>query len=146
MPLPVRRCRVQFFFFGSQYTPIRHLGPIHAEPGWLVPIRSVLATKTDRFRLYWCRTSRFKPKFKKKKKKKGAKRTVWLYLQVLSLHRVICWYRFMLLLFCLSCFLVNWVLFEFLLLYMWKKFVLYTVEFWVSWNLRERVFWIGWVM
>ena len=66
-------------------------------------------------------------------------------LQVLSLHRVISWYAFMLLLFCLSFFFwVNWVLFEFLLLYMWKNFVLYTVEFWVSWNLRESFLnWVG---
>ena len=80
-----------------------------------------------------------------KNKKKGAKRTVLpkssgsLSTQVYQLI----WVYAIVVLFWVF-FLVNWVLFEFLLLYMWKKFVLYTVEFWVSWNLRESFLnWVG---
>ena len=132
-PQPTHWCRVQLFFFFFLF-------PMHAKPGWLAPNRSVSAAETDWFGLN--RPIQVKIP---KKKKKVQNAPFCRNLQVLSLHRVISWYGFMLLLFCLSFFfLVNWVLFEFLLLYMWKKFVLYTVEFWVSWNLRESFLnWVG---
>ena len=132
MPQPTHRCRVQLFFF--------FLFPMHTKPGWLAPNQSVSAAETDWFGLN--RPIQVKIP---KKKKKVQNAPFCRNLQVLSLHRVISWYAFMLLLFCLSFFFwVNWVLFEFLLLYMWKNFVLYTVEFWVSWNLRESFLnWVG---
>ena len=86
--------------------------PDRANSRWFGPNRSISADAG--------RTGR-------NSKKKGAKRTVWpkssgsLSTQGYTLIWV---YAIV-------------VLFEFLLLYMWKKFVLYTVEFWVSWNLRE---------
>ena len=132
MPQPTHRCRVQLFFF--------FWFPMHTKPGWLAPNQSVSAAETDWFRLN--RPIQVKIP---KKKKKVQNAPFCRNLQVLSLHRVISWYAFMLLLFCLSFFFwVNWVLFEFLLLYMGKNFVLYTVEFWVSWNLRESFLnWVG---
>ena len=111
-PLPTCRCRIHFFFFaldtGQFSANLGRFTPIRVESvciGRNRPIQAKLAYSG------W-----------NSKKIKGAKRTVWpkssgsLSTQG---YQLICVYAIV-------------VLFEFLLLYMWKKFVLYTVEFWVS--------------
>ena len=67
-PLPTRWCCVQFFFFlVSQLTPTRlRLRLIHAKLGRFRPTRVVLG-KTAETHWFWRRTSRFRPKLKKKK-------------------------------------------------------------------------------